>query len=53
MGSARREYHSSLSIDKLLEKSREERIVEARRQRIERLRLTEWRVWKVLHIDWK
>ena len=53
MGRARREYYSSLSIDKLLAKSKEEHIVEVRRQKIERLRLTEWRVWKLLRIDWK
>ena len=52
MGRIRRE-NNSLSVEKLLEKSKEEQIIEARRQRIEQLRFTEWRVWKLFRISWK
>lgn len=53
MRPTKREHYSRLRIDELLEKSREEHIIEARRQTIERLRLTEWKIWKLLNIYWK
>ena len=36
----------------MLLESRDKDIIEARRQRIERLRLTEWKIWKLLGISW-
>jgi hypothetical protein len=43
---------SSLSIDTVLEKSRETSIVKARENALERLGFTEWKIWKLLHIEW-
>ncbi len=53
MGRTQRGSDSSLSIETVLERSREKDIIEARRHRIERLRVTEWRIWKLLRIDWQ
>jgi hypothetical protein len=44
---------SSLSIEKLLEKSKEKDIVDLRKKRIEQSGFAEWRIWKLLRIDWK
>jgi len=43
----------SLNIERILDRSRETSIVEARKRRIERLGLTEWRIWKLLRIEWE
>ena len=43
----------SLSIDRLLEESKEKNIVELRKKRLERSGFTEWKIWKLLRIDWK
>jgi hypothetical protein len=43
----------SLNIERILERSRERSIVEARKRRIERLGLTEWKIWKLLRIEWE
>jgi hypothetical protein len=42
-----------LSIDSMIERSRERSIIESRKNAIERLGLTEWRIWKFLHIEWQ
>jgi hypothetical protein len=44
---------SSLNIDTVLQRARETSIVEARKRAIERLGLTEWKIWKLLRIEWK
>jgi hypothetical protein len=44
---------SSLSIDMMLERSKETGVVEARKRTIEKLGLTEWKIWKLLHIEWE
>jgi hypothetical protein len=44
---------SSLSIETMLERSRESSIVKARKRTIEKLGLTEWKIWKLLHIEWE
>ena len=43
----------SLSIDELLEEARERNIVDLRRKWLERSGFAEWRIWKLLRIDWK
>jgi hypothetical protein len=52
MGRRKTENDLSRSVRKMLLVSRDKDTIEARRQRIERLRLTEWRIWKVLGISW-
>jgi hypothetical protein len=42
----------SRSVAKILLEAREKAIIENRRQRIERLRVTEWKIWKRLGIIW-
>jgi len=44
---------SSLSIETMLERSKETSVVEARKRTIEKLGLTEWKIWKLLHIEWE
>ena len=53
MGRHREEEAYSLSIEKVLERSREKRIIEARRHRIERLKVTKWKIWKLLGVTWQ
>jgi hypothetical protein len=48
-----RKDNSSLSIERLLEESKEKNIVELRKKRLERSGFTRWRIWKLLRIDWK
>ena len=43
----------SLSIETALKRSREASIIEARKRKIERLGVTEWGIWKFLHIQWE
>ncbi len=43
----------SLNIETVLERSREMSIVEARKRTIERLGFTEWKIWKLLRIEWE
>jgi hypothetical protein len=45
--------YSFLDIEGLLEKSKDKSIIERREERLERLRFTEWRIWKLLGIIWK
>ena len=45
--------NSSLSIERLLEEAKEKNIVDLRKKRLERSRFTEWKIWKLLRIDWK
>ena len=42
----------SRSVTRILLEARDRAIVENRRQRIERLRVTEWKIWKLLGITW-
>jgi hypothetical protein len=42
-----------LDIETLLEKVKDQGTVERRKERLERLRLTEWRIWKLLGITWR
>lgn len=42
----------SRSVTKILLEARDKAIIENRRLRIERLRVTEWKVWKLLGIRW-
>jgi hypothetical protein len=42
----------SRSIRKMLLQARDKAVIEARRQRIEKLRITEWKIWKLLGISW-
>ncbi|MGA2109062.1 MAG: hypothetical protein ABSH25_15630 [Syntrophorhabdales bacterium] len=42
-----------MNIDTVLQRARETSIVEARKRAIERLGLTEWKIWKLLRIEWK
>ena len=44
---------SSLSVDRLLEEAKEKNIVDLRKKRLERSGFAEWRIWKLLRIDWK
>ncbi|MGD0659955.1 MAG: hypothetical protein ABSD38_17990 [Syntrophorhabdales bacterium] len=53
MGGHRKEDDHSLSIEKVLGRSREMGTTEARKQRIERLKVTEWKIWKLLGIEWE
>jgi hypothetical protein len=48
-----RKDNSSLSIERLLEESKEKNIVELRKKRLERSKLAEWRIWKLLRISWR
>ena len=43
----------SLSIDRLLEEAKEKNIVDLRKKRLERSGFTEWKIWKLLRIEWK
>jgi hypothetical protein len=43
----------SLSIKRLLEEAKEKNIVDLRKKRLERSGFTEWKIWKLLRIDWK
>ena len=43
----------SLSIDRLLEEAKEKNIADLRKKRLERSGFTEWKIWKLLRIDWK
>jgi hypothetical protein len=43
----------SLSIDRLLEEAKEKNIIDLRKKRLERSGFTEWKIWKLLRIDWK
>jgi len=52
MGHRRTENDLSRSVRKMLLESRDKDVIEVRRQRIERLRLTEWKIWKLLRISW-
>ena len=42
----------SRSVTKMLLEARDKAVIETRRQRIERLRLTEWKIWRLLGISW-
>jgi hypothetical protein len=53
VGRHRKEEAYSLSIEKVLERSREKRIIETRKQRIERLKVTKWKIWKLLGVTWQ
>jgi len=53
VGRHRKDEAYSLSIEKVLERSREKSIIEARKQRIERLKVTKWRIWKLLGVTWE
>ena len=53
MGWFSRKDDSSLSIERLLEELKEKNIVELRKRRLERSGFTEWKIWKLLRIDWK
>jgi hypothetical protein len=44
---------SSLNIERLLEEAKEKNIVDLRKKRLERSGFTEWKIWKLLRIDWK
>jgi len=48
-----RKDNSSLSIERLLEESKEKNIVELRKKRLERSGFTGWRIWKLFRIGWK
>jgi hypothetical protein len=52
VGHHRKEGPYSLSIEEMLERSREKRIIEARKQRIERLKVTKWKIWKLVGVTW-
>jgi len=43
----------SLNIETVLQRARETSIIEARKRTIERLGLTEWKIWKLLRIEWE
>ena len=45
--------NSSLSIEELLEETKEKNIVDLRKKRLERSGFEEWKIWKLLRIDWK
>ena len=53
MGGHRKEDDHSLSIEKVLKRSSEIGTIEARKQTIERLKVTEWKIWKLLGIEWE
>jgi len=53
MGRRKIENDLTRSVAKMLLESRDRAIIEARRQKIERLKLTEWRIWKLLGISWR
>jgi len=42
-----------LNIETVLQRARETSIIEARKRTIEKLGLTEWKIWKLLHIEWE
>jgi hypothetical protein len=45
--------NSSLSIEELLQKTKEKNIVDLRKKKLERSGFAEWKIWKLLRIDWK
>jgi len=53
MGRRKIENDLTRSVAKMLLESRDRAIIEARRQKIERLKLTEWRIWRLLGISWR
>lgn len=44
---------SYLDIDTLLDKTKDKDIVERRKERLKKLRFTEWRIWDIIGITWK
>jgi hypothetical protein len=44
---------SSLSIREVLKAFKEKDVVDLRKERLERLKFTEWRIWKFLQINWR
>jgi hypothetical protein len=51
-GCRKKEAHA-LSVEKILERSREKGLIETRKQRLERLKMTDWKIWKLLGVTWK
>ena len=49
----RKEDDASLSIDRLLEESKEKDTIERRRDRLERTKFPQWGIWKLLRINWR
>ena len=45
--------NSSLNIERLLEEAKEKNIIDLRKKRLERSGFTEWKIWKLLRIEWK
>ncbi len=53
MGRFQKKSNSSLSIQNLLEKSAEKNVIDLREKRLEWSGFTTWKIWKVLHINWR
>ena len=53
MGRFPRKSNSSLSIERLLDEAKEKNIIDLRKKRLERSGFTEWKIWKLLRIEWK
>jgi hypothetical protein len=53
MGRFPKKSDSSLSIERLLEESKEKDIVDLRKRRLEWSRFSKWRIWKLFRIDWR
>jgi hypothetical protein len=53
MGRFAKKSDSSLSVEKLVERSIEKNIIELRKRRLERSGFTSWRIWKLLGITWR
>ena len=53
MGWFSKRSNSSLSIERLLEESREKNVVELRKTRLKRSGFAHWGIWKLLRIEWK
>jgi hypothetical protein len=53
MGRRPKESGSSLSIKRLLEESKKKDTLDQRKRGLERSGFAEWRIWKLLRINWR
>jgi len=44
---------SSLSIREVLNEAKETNVIDLRKERLERLKFTEWKIWKLLRVNWR
>jgi len=53
MGRTSKDSDSSLSIERLLKESKEKHVLDQRKGGLARSKFAEWRIWKLLRINWR